>query len=234
MRSGVGAVVLVVVSGASAGELTLVNGGRIGGELANETVVVSTDQNLVEVAPDEVVVLARDGIQLTDGRIVRGNLVGDRLRVRTALGEIAVSLDEVSEFRATNLAAYQDRSLQGEAQPLGAASARLAAAVPSKTETRGTTGAPSEKGPTPQGRVPGPGAPLEVVADETTLRRDAFGAGLAVGKVARGERVTYVDSIDRRLRILNVLVFDGGHWIRVRAANGTEGWLPADAIREAP
>jgi hypothetical protein len=41
-----------------------------------------------------------------------------------------------------------------------------------------------------------------------------------------------VDSIDRRLRILNLLVFDGGYWVKVRASDGTEGWIPADNVRE--
>ena len=50
--------------------------------------------------------------------------------------------------------------------------------------------------------------------------------------MAAGQQVRYVDSIDRRLRILNVLVFDGGYWIKVRVANGTEGWVPAGHVRE--
>ena len=41
-----------------------------------------------------------------------------------------------------------------------------------------------------------------------------------------------VDSIDRRLRILNLLVFDGGHWVKIRLSDGTEGWVPADTVRE--
>jgi hypothetical protein len=44
--------------------------------------------------------------------------------------------------------------------------------------------------------------------------------------------VNYVDSIDRRLMILNLLVFDGGHWVKIRASDGTVGWVPADAVRE--
>jgi SH3-like domain-containing protein len=26
-------------------------------------------------------------------------------------------------------------------------------------------------------------------------------------------------------------VFDGGHWVKVRAADGTEGWVPAVTVR---
>jgi hypothetical protein len=50
--------------------------------------------------------------------------------------------------------------------------------------------------------------------------------------VESGEHVRYVDSIDRRLRILNLLVFDGGFWVKVRLSDGTEGWVPADTVRE--
>ena len=31
-----------------------------------------------------------------------------------------------------------------------------------------------------------------------------------------GQQVSYIDAIDRRLRIFNTLVFDGGHWVKVR------------------
>jgi hypothetical protein len=27
-------------------------------------------------------------------------------------------------------------------------------------------------------------------------------------------------------------VFDGGYWVKVRASDGTEGWIPADNVRE--
>jgi hypothetical protein len=47
-----------------------------------------------------------------------------------------------------------------------------------------------------------------------------------------GQQVKYVDSIDRRLRILNLLVFDGGHWVKIRLRDGIEGWVPADNVRE--
>ena len=64
------------------------------------------------------------------------------------------------------------------------------------------------------------------------LYRDALHSSSQVGQVAAGQQVRYVDSIDRRLRILNLLVFDGGYWIKVRLPNGTEGWVPAETVRE--
>lgn len=76
------------------------------------------------------------------------------------------------------------------------------------------------------------GVQLEVIADDAPLRRDAIAAADPVGRVSRGQRVTYVDTIDRRLRMFSVLLFDGGHWVRVRAADGSEGWLPAGTVRE--
>jgi hypothetical protein len=70
------------------------------------------------------------------------------------------------------------------------------------------------------------------VVGESMVYRDALYSSSRVGRVVSGQQVRYVDSIDRRLRILNVLVFDGGHWVRIRMPDGTEGWVPADSVRE--
>ena len=70
------------------------------------------------------------------------------------------------------------------------------------------------------------------VVGESELYRDALFSSSRVGRVVAGQQVRYVDSIDRRLRILNVLVFDGGHWVKVRLPDGTEGWVPAETVRE--
>jgi len=78
---------------------------------------------------------------------------------------------------------------------------------------------------------PVPGPRLEVITSEIPLHRDALANATAVGTIRRGDQVTYLDSIDRRLWILNTLIFDGGHWIKVRAADGTDGWVPASAVR---
>lgn len=76
------------------------------------------------------------------------------------------------------------------------------------------------------------GRSLVVVAGESALYRDAYATASRVGRVVRGQLVTYLDFIDRRLHILNALIFDGGHWIKVRVVDGTEGWVPADTVRE--
>ena len=71
-----------------------------------------------------------------------------------------------------------------------------------------------------------------MIIAESTIYKDALTTALPVGKVVHRARVTYLDSIDRRIRILNRLVFDGGHWIKIRTKDGTEGWLPASTLRE--
>jgi len=75
---------------------------------------------------------------------------------------------------------------------------------------------------------------FEVVATATALSRDAVAVAASVGRLIKGELVIYLDSIDRRLRILNALVFDGGYWIKVQTATGAEGWVPASTLRELP
>jgi hypothetical protein len=84
---------------------------------------------------------------------------------------------------------------------------------------------------TPEPRVTPPGRMFEVIG-ESLLYRDALYSSSRVGRVVTGQQVKYLDSIDRRLRILNLLVFDGGYWVKIRLPDGTEGWVPADFVRE--
>jgi hypothetical protein len=247
---------------AGAGELIFVNGSRLAGELSNESLMVSTGAGLVEIAPDEVVALSREEIQLQDGRVIRGTLVGGQLKARTPLGEIAVKVDELQTYRAgvqtgesagrpARAAASQPAA--PASPPIGPASA--SATPVSATGARGGTaisgGLPTvaayQDAPTTRqdsGRAPvrpqmaaltrdstSSGRMFEVVG-ESALYRDALFSSSAIGRVAAGQLVQYVDSIDRRLRILNLLVFDGGHWVKVRVADGTEGWVPAENVRE--
>jgi hypothetical protein len=233
-----------------AGELLFANGTRMTGELSNEALMVSTGSGLVEIAPDEVVALSREEIRLRDGRVVRGTLVGGQLKARTSVGEIAVKVDELQSYRATGDAATgaapavasQPAALPGTPAPSGTASAAstgivgglptVAAYQDSKNNRPGTPAAgvqtavlTPESSSTPMGRT------YEVVG-ESSLYRDALSTSSRVGRVVAGQQVRYVDSIDRRLRILNLLVFDGGHWVKVRLPDGMEGWVPADTVRE--
>jgi hypothetical protein len=74
---------------------------------------------------------------------------------------------------------------------------------------------------------------FEVAVSENPLRRDAFGRAAIVGRVIPGEKLTFVDFIDRRLRVIGHVVFDGGYWRKVRGQRGDVGWLPAAAVRES-
>jgi Bacterial SH3 domain len=84
---------------------------------------------------------------------------------------------------------------------------------------------------TPESHLTPPGRTFEVIG-ESVLYRDALYSSSRVGRVVTGQQVKYLDSIDRRLRILNLLVFDGGYWVKIRLPDGTEGWVPADSVRE--
>jgi hypothetical protein len=262
---------LVALAGpVTAGELVLANGSRIDGELANEVLIVSTGADLIEIAPGSVGVLTPVEVRLRDGRVLRGSLVGGRIKARTALGELAIRVEELQSFRADGFAGAPATipppaatpatpAPAGPSAPPGAASMEPAraefagsreAGLPSVTLYQPATSGPQAR-ITPVATTPGaaapvapsgsvgtpverpvPGARLEVVSDAGTLHRDAVAAATPVGRVARGEQVMYLDSIDRRLRIFNALIFDGGYWIKVRAADGREGWLPAAAVRE--
>jgi hypothetical protein len=114
------------------------------------------------------------------------------------------------------MASYQDATAQ-QARP---ASTTAAATVSGIKPAMLTEGSASSAPPR-----------LEVVGD-AAIYRDALFSSAQIASVARGQQVMYVDSIDRRLRILNRLIFDGGYWVKVRLADGVEGWIPAESVRE--
>lgn len=243
-----------------AGELVFANGQRLPGELSNEALMVSTGSGLVEIVPDDVVSLSREEIRLQDGRVVRGTLVGGQIKARTSLGEIAVKVDDLQAYRSgresgvgpgQTVAPRPTASTSEPASPVAASAAPEAASA-----VRGETGIvgglptvaayqdasnrrPNGTSPvtvqpavlTRELQPPSPGRVFEVVG-ESVLYRDALYSSSRVGRVMAGQQVTYVDSIDRRLRILNLLVFDGGYWVKVRVSDGTEGWVPAASVRE--
>ena len=238
-----------------AGELIFVNGSRMAGELSNEALLVSTGSGLVEIAPDEVVALSREEIRLRDGRVIRGTLVGGQVKARTSLGEIAVKVDELQSYRTTGepgSGAAPAAASQPAASPGTPAASAPSSATPGRSDTGIVGGLPTVAAyQEPKSNRQGNGASAtgvqtaalrrvrsrpagrtyEVVG-ESVLYRDALFSSSRVGRVVTGQQVRYVDSIDRRLRILNLLVFDGGHWVKVRLPDGIEGWVPADTVRE--
>ncbi len=257
MRAGtILPLVLLVAAPAGAGELVFSNGSRLAGELLGETVIVSTGTGLIEVSGDEIVDLGRNELRLKDGRVLRGTLVGSQIRARTALGEIAVKLDELAAYHAEG--AGPSGSTTTGAAPAASASAAPATPQPGAGEKAPASAPPSLSGgpvvasyqalpdaraangsPAPSiqpaaltrdAPAPPPGRRLEIV-DGGPVYRDALQSSAQVGHLSAGQQVSYIDSIDRRLWILNRLVFDGGHWVKVRAADGTEGWVPAVTVR---
>jgi hypothetical protein len=251
MRSiGIAWALFALATPAAAGELVLENGSRLDADLAPEVLVVSTGSALVEVTPETVGLLTPSEVHLRDGRVVLGTLVGGHFRARTALGELTVKVDDLRAFRGNGFPAAAEP--EAPAPVAGAPEPATAAASAATSAPAPQAGLPSvalfqpPAAPPPPARavatrtepasatvaVTAPRRPIRLVIVETQLYRDAVAAG-AVGRVSRGERVIYLDSIDRRLRIFNSVVFDGGYWIKVRASNGTEGWVPAATLREA-
>jgi hypothetical protein len=243
MRSALAGSLIALACAApvSAGELVFANGHRLAGDLANETLMLSTGSGLVEIAPDDVVALSRDEVRLKDGRVIQGTLVGGQVKARTSLGEISVKVEELQSYHASEPASTASASA---AQPAAATSpSTRSAATPANTAVSGglPTIAAYQSAPpsgvqkavlTPNNRASGSEGRMFEVVDDAVLYRDALFSSAKVGRVASGEHVRYVDSIDRRLRILNLLVFDGGFWVKIRLSDGTEGWVPADTVRE--
>jgi hypothetical protein len=243
-----GSLILLACAPASAGELVFANGNRLAGELSNESLMVSTGSGLVEVSPDDVVSLSRDEVRLRDGRVIQGTLVGGQVKARTSLGEIAIKVDELQSYRASEPAAPAAQATSAP-KPAPTSAASQAPSTPAPTPVRNDTGV--SNGLPTVAAYQNSGAPAGVqnasltnnssaaaagrmfeVAVEGAMYRDALFSSSRVGRVVTGQQVRYVDSIDRRLRILNLLVFDGGHWVKIRLPDGTEGWVPADTVRE--
>ncbi len=249
-------VALLAWAPAWAGELIFTNGNRMVGELSNEALLVSTGSGLVEIVPDDVVMLSREEIRLRDGRVIRGTLVGGQVKARTSLGEIAVKVDELQAYRTTGergTGASPTAASQPAPSSGTPAASTSSSATPGRSDTgivgglptvgayqdpqshrqdngASATGAQTAALP-PESQSMSGGRMYEVVG-ESMLYRDALFSSSRVGRVVTGQQVRYVDSIDRRLRILNLLVFDGGHWVKVRLPDGIEGWVPADTVRQ--
>ena len=218
---GLGSALVVPAWG---GELRLANGSRLEAELANETILFSTSAGFVELAPDQIAELTTSQALLRDGRMVRGVLAGPGIRAQTALGELAVRGVELVSYRAGAAPVPVEAAARTEPPPASTGTVAVASPVVAPAVAPATNGAAQGVRLTLRR--------FEVQVGESALYRDAYAAAARVGNVVRGELLIYVDYIDRRVRILNALVFDGGHWIKVRASDGQEGWLPANTLRE--
>ncbi len=159
------ALALGLAGPAAAGELRYANGSRLAGDLGPGVLMVSTGSDLVEVSTEQVSALTREEVRLKDGRVVRGTLVGGRLRVQTALGELTVELDELREFRAEAPAA----------PPVAAAPAP--AAAPAVSPPPPPTTAPADTPPSSP-----PDGPRQVVDGTQQVGRGVEGTAKGVGR----------------------------------------------------
>ncbi len=84
---------------AAAGELVLRTGQHVRADLAARALVLSTGSDLLEIPAGDVAEITADAVRLSDGRVVRGTLVGGQLRTRTELGELTVPIETLEVFR---------------------------------------------------------------------------------------------------------------------------------------
>jgi hypothetical protein len=162
---------------ATAGELLYANGSRLAGELGPGVLMVSTGSDLVEVPAEQVGVLTREEVRLKDGRVVRGTLVGGRLRVQTALGELTVEVDELREFRAES-PARAVATVPPAPAPAGPAPGTMPPALPPVASPPPAPAAGPADAPSPS---PADG-PRQVVDGTQQVGRGVEGTAKGVGR----------------------------------------------------
>ncbi len=239
-----GIFLFALVSVSDAGMVSLKNGTTFQGTPTGELILVSTGKDLLELAPETIVSLTAREIRLKDGRTITGTIVGGRLRFKTDLGEVAVALTDLNEYRESAPSpAITPRAQESAAPPPSAPASPPVAVSPAPSTTR-----PQQSQPPPLARpsppsiatVPPPSPPpvtstgerlFRVVASEAGLYTEATVQAQRAGVVSRGEIVRYVDMIDRRIFVLGYLV-DLGNWIKVKTKSGLAGWVEADMLQE--
>jgi len=237
-----------LVSVSDAGMVSLQNGTTFQGTPTGELILVSTGKDLLELAPETIVSLTAREIRLKDGRTITGTIVGGRLRFKTDLGEVAVALTDLKEYRESAPSpAITPRGQESAAPPPSAPASPPVAVSPAPAPVPSTT-RPQQSQPPPVARpsppsiatVPPPSPPpvtstgerlFRVVASEAGLYTEATVQAQRAGVVRRGEIVRYVDMIDRRIFVLGYLV-DFGNWIKVKTKSGLAGWVEADMLQE--
>jgi len=186
-----------LAGGVGAGEIVLTNGSRLTGELVNESLMVSTGKDVIEVAPGEISVLTRDELRLKDGRVIRGTLVGGHVRARTPLGELVISVDRLSSYEAEAGAAPQTATASASPAP------STVPAAPRTPPGPGLPGPPSEPAPAvatpaPAGAEPVPSEPAAHAGANgpTRVVEGATRIGQGVTETAKGIGRTVVQGAD--------------------------------------
>lgn len=295
-----GIAIIALTLSTEAGVVTLKNGTTFQGTPTGGVILVSTGRDLLELLPETIVSLRAEEIRLADGRVITGTVVGGRLRFKTDLGEVAVALKDLVEYRqvsgvappaprspeprsaappsakpapptaAVTPVSPTTTSRSPESQPgaklaPGAGTATLVpppqaagsvapplpapsaaqpvppsvatsppqppASSPPNPLSEKSSSPPVAVSPAPETSLAAPpgGVLFRVIASETWLYREATVQADRVGLVKKGELVTYVDMIDRRLTLLGYLL-DFGRWIKVKTGGGLTGWAEADAL----
>jgi hypothetical protein len=179
----VAGVILMMAGPSGGGELALRNGQRLPARLTGETLRISTGGDLVEVAPGDVRWLTREEVGLRDGRVLRGALVGERLRADTPYGELAVRIEDLVSFRADEPPPAPPESLSP-----------APAAQPAPGGGRAGSAPPQASAATPEPAGPGRGASP---SGPRAVGEGAREVGRGVETAARGIGRTFVEGADR-------------------------------------
>jgi hypothetical protein len=174
---------LVLAGSAAAGELLLANGHRLTAELATDALLVSTGGDVIEIAAAEVRVVTPTELTLRDGRVIRGTLIGERLKTRTAYGELAVQFSDLVSYRADAVTAVPPGA------PASGAPTPATPTGPPALAGAGPSVPPGRAPLSPESTMPATG-PGRVVEGARTI-------GRGVEETAKGVGKTVVDGADR-------------------------------------
>ena len=202
--------VLVLAGTAAAGEIVLKNGSRVSGELTGDVLLVSTGSGVVEVDPADIRVLTPGEIRLKDGRVIRGTLVGQHVKTRTPLGELAVKLDELASFRAQPDPAPQLAAPAGTAVSAAATRTVPAPAPPASPE-------PAAVAPSPApGDKAGVAGPSQVTAGAKQVGQGVMETAKGVGRtVVQGADVAHDGLKAFGLKVRDLFKGVGQAWTNV-------------------
>jgi hypothetical protein len=200
--------VLGLAASVGAGEIVLKNGSRIAGELASETLLLSTKAGALEVASGQVRTLTLTEVRLKDGRVIQGAVVGQTIRARTPLGELAIKVDEFTSFKAdvetASAAGFSGAAAPAAPQtpsPVSGGKAPATSSTASLTPVGTAFGPLAGPGPAPADPSPAPPAttPQAAAASAPPTTQVVIGAktiGQGFETTAKGIGRTVVDGAD--------------------------------------